>query len=617
MEFKDKLNQIMHVLAVPNATLSKVSDVDPSLISRFRSGERVPRKDSAQFIKLCKGISLIIEEKKLHDQIKKICNIDDSISVTEAIRQYFRDSEAVWIDPHPYNPYKRNKSFSEKLDIIMNMMDLSNIKLAKHLNVDSSLISRYRSGQRIPQKDSEILNSLCTYITEQVVSGGYANQMANLTGLQVDSITKADGDFLDYLSRWFMNNTDDQSSIVMDHFLEIIGAITFNRDFKKQDVNIQELMNTLKDTHNIYTGTEGFRRAILRFLFKVSISKQPRTLKLYSDQKMDWLTGDSQFTQKWMTLMATILLSKNNIHIIHTIDRDLNQMLASIEKWMPLYMTGAVEAFYCKKTEDSNFSHTLFIAPGSSSIHSHIVSGSEEQGRYYYTEHQDDLKYIEEQYNALLHTTKPLIKVYNEKNNASFYDNIEELSRKSGRTERILLSLNVAAISDQLLQKILIRNELEPKKIQDLLSTHKQYKQWFIQNIKSGGVTDYIPITTFEALHDGNLPLVMPYFITERPLYYTKQDQAEHIKEVCSCLKEYPNYHMVLLRDVPNKSIQVSMKGDENVTVYKIANPSAAFWFGHPSMNHAFTEYYKQLEKKYGIPIADKNELISVLEKYL
>ena len=617
MEFCDKLNQIFHILSTTNATLSKMSDVHPSLISRFRSGERIPGKDSAQFIKLCKGISLIIEEKQLHEQIKKICNFSDSISVTDAIRQYFYDSEATWVDPYPYNPYKKNKSFSEKLDSIMNMLDLSNIKLAKHLNVDSSLISRYRSGQRTPQKGSEILNNLCTYITHKVVSGGFEDQTANLIGISVDIIKKADCDFLDHLSRWLMDNTDDQSSVAMDNFLETIGTITFKKGFKMQDVNIQELMDTLQDSHSIYTGMEGFRRAIVRFLVTVSMSMRPNTLKLYSDQKMNWLTGDPDFMRKWMTLMATVLLNKNSIQIIHNINRDLNEMLIGIEKWMPLYMTGAVEAFYCTKSEESNFAHTLFIAPGLSSIHANIVSGSEEHGRYHYMDHQDDLEYVEEQYNALLHMTKPLIKVYNDKNTASYNYNMEELAHKPGRTERILLSLNIAAMSDHLLEKILNRNELEPKKMRDLLSSHKQYKKWFIQNLKNGGITDYVPITAFESTQNGNFKLVMPYFITDQLIYYTKQEQDEHIKEICSCLKEYSNYHMVLLRDLPNKNIQISIKGDDSVTVYKIANPSAAFWFGHPSMYRAFSEYYKMLERKAGIPIADKNELINVLEKYI
>lgn len=44
--------------------------------------------------------------------------------------------------------------FQERFNMIMDMAKMTNVRLSKILNVDASLISRYRSGTRSPLSNS-------------------------------------------------------------------------------------------------------------------------------------------------------------------------------------------------------------------------------------------------------------------------------------------------------------------------------------------------------------------------------------------------------------------------------------------------------------------------------
>ena len=75
------------------------------------------------------------------------------------------------------------------------------------------------------------------------------------------------------------------------------------------------------------------------------------------------MTADADYAQLWARLMVRVLTRGNRIKIIHTISRDLGEMLSAISQWMPLYMIGAIEPYFYPKKRDGIFKRTLFIAP--------------------------------------------------------------------------------------------------------------------------------------------------------------------------------------------------------------------------------------------------------------
>ena len=58
MTFSEQLNEYLSILNCSAKELSQISGLSNSVISRYRSGERVPRPESEKFNQLCEGIYL-------------------------------------------------------------------------------------------------------------------------------------------------------------------------------------------------------------------------------------------------------------------------------------------------------------------------------------------------------------------------------------------------------------------------------------------------------------------------------------------------------------------------------------------------------------------------------
>ena len=162
-----------------------------------------------------------------------------------------------------------------------------------------------------------------------------------------------------------------------------------------------------EDISDNYYGSSGMQNAVIRFLSQV---KQGQRLMLYSDHSSEWLTPE--FTPRWTALMARCMKMGIPISVIHTIDRNIPEILENIKKWMPMYMTGSISPFYSQREGGDRFSHTLFICPGSAAISGFAPVGAE--CRYRYITNEEHLEVIKEQFAILLDDSRPLLTISSE-----------------------------------------------------------------------------------------------------------------------------------------------------------------------------------------------------------
>ena len=73
--------------------------------------------------------------------------------------------------------------FAERLGVSMNIAGLSNAHLSKILNIDPSLISRYRSGERRPKKSSDLLMPLCQTLYRYILSNKKADELSSVMNI--------------------------------------------------------------------------------------------------------------------------------------------------------------------------------------------------------------------------------------------------------------------------------------------------------------------------------------------------------------------------------------------------------------------------------------------------
>ena len=100
-----------------------------------------------------------------------------------------------------------------------------------------------------------------------------------------------------------------------------------------------------------------------------------------------------------------------HIRIIHNIDRGLVEMTDAIINWLPLYMSGMIESFYCIKPGSGRFSHTIFLNPGNFCIEAAHVIGMEAAGIYRFHTSGELLSQSKGAFDKLMEMSRPLVRI--------------------------------------------------------------------------------------------------------------------------------------------------------------------------------------------------------------
>lgn len=411
----ERLGELMDRLGVTAAQLAPYAGFDRTNISRLRSGARMlagPESPTAQ--KLARGICLYVRENgKLTEffSLTGTGSTETSPDMEKALLFWLTGKED---DPLSEDePAGGSSTFADRLNAVMNLTKTTGNRLSRLLNLDASLVSRYRSGTRTPKKNPETAALLSDILWNRVMQTNRLTQLSEIMQLPAEMID--DKMFLRWLCDFDVQRSGSISAA--EKLLEAFNASPGIYDLpmppipeRKSGSSSPEPEGSAADQERDYFGAAGLREAVVRFL-DGAVTGKAKELWLYSDQNMSWMTGDPDFLRRWGALMARCVRQGIHIRIIHNIDRNLDEMADAIRSWAPLYLSGMIESYYCRKERDRRFSHTIFLCPGFSCIFACHVSGMEQEGIYRYAVDRNLLDVWQGAYQKLLEQSRSLSRI--------------------------------------------------------------------------------------------------------------------------------------------------------------------------------------------------------------
>ena len=407
-----RISTLFNTLGATNANIAAYAGLDPSNISRIKSGSRTPGPSSTTIKKMIYGIYIYADNSGTADLLAKTVmynGTDFKNEYAEYILLWLYEGCAVKKKQEkksrenmPYNTY------GKKLNSVMNIADVSNVRISRQLHIDVSTVSRFRNGVRSPKSNPKLANEICAFLFERIVRLNRLDTLLLLIGAPKDASKEEQ---YEMFKSWLCDFTQSDNRSRIEQLLESIS--TFSGTTPPLPVFSDVVSDTvLSDTKALYYGTNGFQNAVIRFLANVAENDAKEVL-LYSDQPMNWITDSTDFYFKWSLLMRECIKHGTRIRIIHNIDRDFSEMTDAINAWLPLYMSGLVESYYCKKTKDNRFTHTLFICPGHACISAAHISGCETHGVYRYDTDSTIIGILSREYKKLLENSNPLVVIDN------------------------------------------------------------------------------------------------------------------------------------------------------------------------------------------------------------
>lgn len=499
--------------------------------------------------------------------------------------------------------------FSEKLDFLMNITKTSNVTLARFVALDASYISRLRSGKRLLPKDDGVIKSMGAYFARRCAEA--YQQKAITDALKSVGYTDADIKLPEGIARWLLQEGEGGAERV-----EILLDSLSGTAVRAMPLRQPESDNLLfsRDDIAIHYGIQGKRQAVLYFLAEVAARERPQTLLLYSDEATAWMTDDPAFAQKLEALMLRVLARGNRIKIIHTIGRDLDEMLSAISQWMPFYMSGLVEPYFYPKKRDGIFKRTLFIAPETAAVVSSSVGDMIECAANVLFRDRAAVASFAAEFTQYLRLCRPLMRILTARDKEAYYATLAEFEQEETDTIIKSESLSLLTMPEALLVQILQRAGTEDHNVLEMCQSRSRS---FRKTVQANRLTEIISLPDAEAVKKGEVRVGMSDMLKGGALYYTPEEYIRHLTHIIELLKTYERFHIQLVKRPTEDRYMVYAREELGVIVAKTSQPPVVFAINESNMTAAFWDFLTNIigEKDYENP--DNGAVINYLQEYL
>ncbi len=575
--FSENLKKYLDVIGCTNAELSAASGLSLKTIARYKSGERTPQKNSEQIDKLSKGIYITAQSN----------NIDLN---EDTIRETLNSS----INTKTNFDYD---SFLYKMNQLLDILEISNVSLAKNMKYDTSYISRIKAGSRKPADIFKFVEDIAMIFAKKAINENLVSDIIPVIGQNAEEL---DNQFKcsKIIKNWLVSGASFHSEDPFKKFLQSLDNFDLEEYIK---VISFDKMTVCAITFQLpsskkYFGIEQMREAELDFIKATMTSDSMEDIIMYSEMPMAEMAQDQEFSKKWMYGTAMMLKKGLHLNMIHNLNRPFNEMLLGLESWVPMYMTGQISPYYIKEVNGSSLLSQIKVS-GAAALWGDAIAGHLNEGRYCLYKNKDDMQYYRKKAEQLLKTAYPLMEIYNAAKRSEFYIFLNSSYSTSGERKNIFGCLPGFTISDELARSMLKRNSTNEESIDTILRFLDHSRKLTETLLRENKVSLIIPKFTEEDFQKAPPTLFIPELFLDRDIEYTYEEYMKHLQLTQQFVETHSNCSLTINEYLSFRNINITIVKDKQVIVSKNKSPTIHFVIKHPRIIEAF--------EKFSAPIVD------------
>lgn len=523
MKFSEKLNDYIKQLSCTGKDICNLSGISAASFSRYRNGERVPELGTKSFEDLCCALAQISAQKGelqiTADAVKKaFVSCDDFVST---------DKELL------------RKNFNT----LLSALNVNLTQLCQYTNYDASAVFRIRNGSRKPGDAERFASAVASFVTRTMQMPSEIAAVAELIGCDIDEIYDMSVRYAkikSWLLKQPVQKAEDNS---VSKFLSKLDDFDLNeyiKVIKFDELKVPSVPFQIPSSKT-YFGIKEMMESELDFLKSTVLSKSSAPVIMYSDMPMKEMAKDPEFPKKWMFGMAMMLKKGLHLHQIHNLDRSFDEMMLGLESWIPMYMTGQISPYYFKNAPNDVFLHFLKVS-GIAALSGEAVAGYHSDGKYYLTKVKREVEYYRKRAEEMLKNAYPLMEIYRSERKNELNAFLLADIKTAGKRRSILSSLPLYTISDELLNRILTRNNIDAElkeKITEYAKTQRQRIKIILENER---IEDEIPDFVQENFTKSPPMLELSGIFCEEDIPYNEEEYTAHLKESMAFAEHNPNY---------------------------------------------------------------------------
>ena len=569
MNFKEVLNKYLKELNCSSKKLSNESGLSESVISRYRSGERTPVKNSEQLNKLTNALFNIAKDNNKNKY------------TFDKIESDFNSTLAS--DDFDYT------TFSNNLNTLITSLNINTHEMSKYIVFDASHISRIRYGKAKPSNPVEFSNKICSYILNRYKNPDDINNLMMIIGCKKSDLSNEK--IYSTLFNWLTSEIVPVKNQISDflHHLDSFNLDDYIKVIKFDELKVPSIPFYKAKTKHYY-GIEEMKQDELNFFKGTVLSKSKEDIFMCSDMPMEDMAKDIDFGKKWMFAIAMCLKKGHHLNIIHNLDRPFNEMMLGLESWIPIYMTGQISPYYLSNLKNNIYNHLNYVS-AAAALSGECINGFHNKGMYYLTTNKNEIEYYKEKSDLLLKKAKPLMEIYRESNIKEYHLFLKKDENIECDRTRYISSLPLFTISDELLIKILKRNKLTKEEIDKIIKYKNNEFKYMNSILKKNKVFDYIYVIKEDEFISDTPSLLLNNLFIDKTINYTYKEYIEHLKLTNEYAKNNKNYNILTEKDKTFKNITITILKNNHVIISKNSNPTIHFVIRHPKLVAAIESF--------------------------
>ena len=569
MNFKEVLNKYLKELNCSSKKLSNESGLSESVISRYRSGERTPVKNSEQLNKLTNALFNIAKDNNKNKY------------TFDKIESDFNSTLAS--DDFDYT------TFSNNLNTLITSLNINTHEMSKYIVFDASHISRIRYGKAKPSNPVEFSNKICSYILNRYKNPDDINNLMMIIGCKKSDLSNEK--IYSTLFNWLTSEIVPVKNQISDflHHLDSFNLDDYIKVIKFDELKVPSIPFYKAKTKHYY-GIEEMKQGELNFFKGTVLSKSKEDIFMCSDMPMEDMAKDIDFGKKWMFAIAMCLKKGHHLNIIHNLDRPFNEMMLGLESWIPIYMTGQISPYYLSNLKNNIYNHLNYVS-AAAALSGECINGFHNKGMYYLTTNKNEIEYYKEKSDLLLKKAKPLMEIYRESNIKEYHLFLKKDENIECDRTRYISSLPLFTISDELLIKILKRNKLTKEEIDKIIKYKNNEFKYMNSILKKNKVFDYIYVIKENEFISDTPSLLLNNLFIDKTINYTYKEYIEHLKLTNEYAKNNKNYNILTEKDKTFKNITITILKNNHVIISKNSNPTIHFVIRHPKLVAAIESF--------------------------
>ena len=569
MTFSEQLNKYIKQIECSSKELVNASGLSTSVISRYRRGDRTPSLKSKQLEQLTDGLYKLSLTRKMNITKEEIYT-----ALSDTLNDISIDFEQL------------SKNFNN----LITTLNINVAELSRLSSYDASFLSRIRTGNGNPSHPKDFATAVCNFIMKKYTSDDDKKAVALLINSTLEELEN-NLNYFNKLFNWFTTNSTPSHNYI-DDFLTNLDKFDLNEYIKA--IHFDEMkvpfVPFYKAISKTYYGIEEMKKGELDFFKATVLSKNSEPIFMCSDMPMEDMAQDVEFGKKWMFAIAMTLKKGFYLNIIHNLDRPFNEMMLGLESWIPIYMTGQVSPYYFKGLQDNIYCHFNYIS-GTVALFGECINGYHNKGKYTLTTNKNDISYYKTKSKILLNKATPLMEIYKKENKNLYSSFITASINVRGNRRRILSSLPIHTISDELLMKILKRNKVSNEDIKHIQFSIQEQKEIIDNTLQTDIFEDEIVEISKEEFIKSPLSLFLADSFFETEIYYTYEDYLEHLKLTKEYSENNTNYKLTFNNHHIFKNIQILILEEHWVMISKNKSPSIHFVIHHPKLRNAIENF--------------------------